>query len=161
MIALEFDDVKQFMLHLFSHDTFDAFWLYEAKVKMGVSYVVDGSLNLDFFDSDEQESLNGRKYALWKEQKQIIFSMIRGKKTPDVMQIVLMLSPSNTEKMILQNNLPIQPDQVRGLFFNIQYKQGKLTGTTGVSLKTFTVEKGIEHMWEDMLQKYLKQKAIV
>jgi hypothetical protein len=50
---------------------------------------------------------------------------------------------------------------VRGLFFNIQYKQGKLTGTTGVSLKTFTLEKGIEHMWEDMLQKYLKQKAIV
>ena len=42
MLALQIEDVKQFMLQLFSKDTFDAFWLYEAKIKMSVSYVVDG-----------------------------------------------------------------------------------------------------------------------
>jgi hypothetical protein len=160
LIALEIDDVKQFMLHLFLKDTFDAFWLYEAKIKMGASYVIDGSLDLNFYDSDEQEALEGRTYALWGEQRQIAFSMIRGKKTPDMMHVVLMLSKSNTEKMILQNNLPIQPDDVRGLFLNIQYKQGKLTCTTGISLKTFTMEKGLEHVWEDMVQKYFKQKVL-
>jgi hypothetical protein len=49
---------------------------------------------------------------------------------------------------------------VRGLFLNIQYKQGKLTCTTGISLKTFTMEKGLEHVWEDMVQKYFKQKVL-
>lgn len=160
MIALQIDDIKQFMLHLFSKDTFDAFWLYEAKVKMAASYVVDGALNMDFYDQDEKEVLEGRTYALWKEQKNLIFSMIRGHKTPESMQIVLMLSPSNTEKMILQGNLPIHPEDVRGLFLNIYFKQGVLQCTTGVSLKTFTLEKGLDHMWEDMVRKYFKQKSI-
>ncbi|MDO4169289.1 MAG: DUF5721 family protein [Lachnospiraceae bacterium] len=160
MVALQIEDVKQFMLHLFSKATFDAFWLYEVKVKMATAYVIDGKLNMEFFDQDEKEILEGRTYALWKEQKQIVFSMIRGHKTPETMQLVFMLSPSNTEKMILQNNLPINPSDVRGLFFNIYFKQGKLSCTTGVSLKTFTLEKGLDYLWEDMVQKYLKQKGI-
>ncbi|MDO4942164.1 MAG: DUF5721 family protein [Lachnospiraceae bacterium] len=160
MIALQIDDVKHFMLHLFSKETFDAFWLYEAKIKMGVSYVIDGSLNLEFYDSDEQEAMEGRDYALWKEQKQMVFSMIRGHKTPENMQIILMMSKSNTEKMILQNNLPIRAEDVRGLFLNIHFKEGGLSCTTGVSLKTFTLEKGLDHLWEDMIQKYFKQKQI-
>jgi hypothetical protein len=161
MLALEIEDVKQFMMQLFSKDTFDAFWLYEAKIKMAASYVVDGSLNMDFYDQEEKEMLAGRSYALWKEQKNIIFSMIRGHKTPENMQIVLMHSPSNTEKMILANNLPISPSEVRGLFLNIYYKQGKLSCTTGVSLKSFTLEKGLERLWEDMIQKYFHQKQII
>lgn len=160
MIALQIEDVKQFMLHLFSKETFDAFWLYESKIKMSVAYMIDGELNIDFLDQEEKEILEGRTYALWKEQKQIAFSMIRGHRTPEMMQIILMLSPANTEKMILQNNLPIKPSDVRGLFLNIYFKQGKLSCTTGVSLKTFHLEKSLEHLWEDMIQKYFKQKGI-
>lgn len=161
MLALQIEDVKQFMLQLFSKDTFDVFWLYEAKIKMSVSYVVDGKLNLDFYDQSEKELLGGRTYALWKEQKNMLFSMIRGHKTPENMQIILMLSPTNTEKMILQNHLPIHPSDIRGLFLNIYYKQGQLSCTTGVSLKTFTPEKGLERLWEDMIEKYFGQKQII
>ena len=91
----------------------------------------------------------------------MLFSMIRGHKTPENMQIILMLSPTNTEKMILQNNLPIHPSDIRGLFLNIYYKQGQLSCTTGVSLKTFTLEKGLERLWEDMVEKYFGQKQII
>lgn len=160
MIALQIDDVKQFMLHLFSKETFDSFLLYEAKVKMAASYVVDGKLNMDFYDQEEKEALGNREYALWKEQKNVIFSMIRGHRTPEHMQIVLMLSKSNVEKMIMQNHFPITPEEVRGLFFNIHYKQGTLSCTTGTSLRTFTLEKGLENLWDEMVQKYLKQKQI-
>ncbi|MEE1312192.1 MAG: DUF5721 family protein [Lachnospiraceae bacterium] len=161
MLALQIEDVKQFMIHLFSKETFDGFWLYEAKIKMAASYVVDGSLNMDFYDQAEKELLDGRTYALWKEQKNVVFSMIRGHKTPETMQIVLMLSASNVEKMILQNNLPFHLSDVRGLFLNIHYRQGNLSCTTGVSLKTFTLEKGLEQVWDEMLQAYLNQKKII
>lgn len=160
MIALQIDDVKRFMLQLFSKETFDSFWLYKATIKMGVSYVVDGFLNLDFYDTNEKEDLKGRTYALWKEQKQIVFTMIRGHKTPENMQIILMLSKENTEKVILQNNLPIDPEDIRGLFFNIYFKSGQLNCTTGISLKNFTLEKHLDIVWDEMIQKYLKQQQI-
>lgn len=160
MIALQIDDIRQFMLHLFSKETFDAFWLYEAGVKMGVSYVIDGLLNQDFYDTEERENLDGRTYALWKEQKQIVFAMIRGHKTPENMKIVLMLSKENTEKMILQNNLPIHLEDVRGLFLNIHFRDGILNCTTGVSLKTFTLEKSLDYVWDEMVRKYFKYQQI-
>ncbi len=161
MLALQIEDIKQFMIQLFSEKTFDGFLLYEAKIHMSVSYVIDGSLNLDFFDQDEKELLENRSYARWDEQKQMIFSMIRGKKTPADMQIILMQSPKNVESMIVSHNIAYRPEDVRGLFLNIRYKDGKLICTTGVSLKTFTMDKSLEHLWEEMIMKYFKQKKIL
>ncbi len=161
MLALQIEDIKQFMVQLFSEKTFDGFLLYEAKIQMGVSYVIDGSLNLEFFDQDEKEALENRSYTRWDEQKQMIFSMIRGKKTPQDMQLILMQSPKNVETMITRNNIAYRPDDVRGLFLNIRFKDGRLVCTTGISLKTFTMDKSLEHLWEDMIRKYFKQKQII
>ena len=161
MLALQIEDIKQFMLQLFSENSFDGFLLYEARVKMAVSYLIDGSLNREFFDDDEKELLENRAYARWDEQKQMVFSMIRGKKTPEDMKIILMQSPKNVDAMISRNNIAYKPEDVRGLFLNIRYKEGRLTCTTGISLKTFTMDKTLEHLWDEMILKYFKQKGII
>ncbi len=160
MIALQIEDIKQFMLHLFSKNTFDEFWLSEAKIKMGVSYEVNGFLNKEFYDSQEWEELKHRQYTKWVEQKQIVFSMIRGHKTPDSMQIVFMLPKARVDSMILQNNLPISLEEIRGLFLNIQYKNKQLLVTTGVSMKSFSLDKTIQRVWEEEVVCFLQQNKI-
>ena len=62
--------------------------------------------------------------------------------------------------MILQNNLPIHLEDVRGLFLNIHFRDGILNCTTGVSLKTFTLEKSLDYVWDEMVRKYFKYQQI-
>ena len=49
MISIPITDIKNFMLHLLSRETFDRFYAVEASVKMNISYHIDGHLHHDFF----------------------------------------------------------------------------------------------------------------
>ena len=52
------------------------------------------------------------------------------------------------------NNIPVNPQDVSALFLNIYYENGALTVTTGTSLKVFTLDKTLEHLWDDTVEKY-------
>lgn len=69
MIALQVQDVKEFMSRLLIGTDFDAFWLCEANVTTFVSYKIDGSLHKEFFDSEQAEMLHEteRTFSTWKE----------------------------------------------------------------------------------------------
>lgn len=162
MIALRILDVKDFMSKLLIGNAFDAFWLSEAAITTSVTYHLDGRLHLDFFDSDEADALTaqGRSYALWSDMKPFCFSVIKGRKTPLYFKIVFMLSRKNTEKLLTGNHLGFSPEDIFGLFVNFQYDGEHLTCTTGTSLKTFTLDKSLEHVWDELLQKFFKQQQI-
>lgn len=40
MLSIQISDIKDFMSHLLSKDTFDHFYFIEASIKMGVSYQI-------------------------------------------------------------------------------------------------------------------------
>ena len=71
MIALQILDIKDFMSKLLIGSAFDPFWLSEASVTTSITYNLTGSLQPDFFDTEEKEALalEGRNYALWKDVK--------------------------------------------------------------------------------------------
>lgn len=162
MTALQIQDVKDFMSKLLIGSTFDAFWLSEASVTTSVTFHIDGSLHSDFYDTEEAEAiaLEGRKYALWKDMKPHCYSIIKGKKTPLHFKIVFLLSKKNTEKLLLANHLGFSPEDIFGLFLNFQYDGKHLTCTTGTSMKTFTLDKSLEHAWDELIQKFFRQQQI-
>ena len=54
MLALKITDQKNFTNKLFLGDTFDLFWLNQAEIITSNVFSIDGKLQTDFFDNDEQ-----------------------------------------------------------------------------------------------------------
>ena len=52
MLVLKINDVKNFMNQLLIGQTFDDFSLVDASITTFCSFMIDGTLHRDFFDSD-------------------------------------------------------------------------------------------------------------
>ena len=160
MLSIKIIDVKHFMNTLLKEETFDRFLLREATIKSGISYVIDGTINYDFYDTEEQEQFSHRTYCYFGEQRPFLFSLMKGKKTPLAFRIVFLMAQSNVQKLIDLNHLPFQVSDINGLFFNVHFEHGTLTCTSGTSLKVFTLDKTLEQVWEHNLKAFLKSKQI-
>lgn len=162
MIAVQIQDIKDFMSKLLLGNAFDSFWLSEASITTSVSYTIDGFLHPEFYDTQEAELLQeeGRAYALWRDMKPFCFSVIKGKKTPLSFKIVFMLSKKNTQKLLASSKLSYQLEDIFGLFVNFQFDGQHLTCTTGTSLKTFSLDKSLDRVWDEMILKFFKQQQI-
>ena len=88
----------------------------------------------------------------WKnmtqEEKEKIFSLVKGKKTPLSFQFVMMLKLDLVSDILAKYNLAIREDEVAGLFINILYDRQGLKCTAGVSRKTFVLDKTLEEAWD-------------
>ena len=121
---------------------------------------IDGRLNHDFYNTDELESLPQTDYTSWASIKPQIFSMIKGSKTPLSMKIILILSRANTDQLLTNYNLPLSSENINGLFLNIHYDRTNLSCTTGVSYRTFTMDKRLETVFEETILTWLSQNKI-
>lgn len=157
MIALSLTEVKECMSKLLLSDTFDPFLFIEGEVVTFATFQIDGYLKKDFFENDTAPN---REYILWKEVRDYCFSLIKGKRTPLSFRFVLGLSESNIQKLIQQQELSFQPEDVRGLYINLKYDGQKLQCVTGTAIKTFTMDKSLEQAWDAMVQKFFLQKEI-
>ena len=84
----------------------------------------------------------------WQEEKEKIFSLVKGKKTPLSFQFVMMLKLDLVSDILAKYNLAIREDEVAGLFINILYDRQGLKCTAGVSRKTFVLDKTLEEAWD-------------
>lgn len=160
MLSLKILDVKSFMGSLLIQKVFDNFLLSEAEVVNHAYFSIDGKINLQFFNEEEIEELQGRKYARWSDIKPYIFSLIKGNKLPLSIKIVMVLSTENMEKLLQQSGAPLSKENINGLFLNIRYEKENLIITTGTSISTFTLDKTLDHSWDDNVRKFLKMENI-
>lgn len=141
------------MNELLVNEKYDSFYMFETRLKVAMDYYVNGKINKDFFDSDdEREALDD--YVSWKDIKNKIFELIKGIRLPISFKVILMFNRDNIERLIEMNNIPVNPQDVSALFLNIYYENGELTVTTGTSLKVFTLDKTLEHLWDETVEKY-------
>ncbi|MBR1568938.1 MAG: hypothetical protein IJ648_08215, partial [Lachnospiraceae bacterium] len=120
----------------------------------GSTYIIDGHINKEFYDSDDAHTETDRIYQYWEECKPIAFQMIKGRQIPLGIKIVFMLAPENIEKFLEQNNLPYTLEQVKGLYLNIRYEYNKLHISSGTILSVFTLDKTLDRAWEDTLTSF-------
>lgn len=161
MIALNIADTKDFMQKLLIQKVFDQFYLLEGEVATFASFKIDGELNGAWYTSDETEVLEGRQYSLWSEIKPMAFQLIKGKKLPVHFRFVLQLSGVNTEWLLKKYHLEHLQEQLRGLYLNIRYQDQKLVCVTGLSFKTFVMDKTLERLWDETARQFMKQNGII
>ncbi|MCC8139654.1 MAG: DUF5721 family protein [Lachnospiraceae bacterium] len=160
MIALKIADVGDFMKKLLLSDVFDHFLLLEGSVTTFNTFQIDGFLQKSYYNAEEQEQIGERTLSYWAEVRPFFLSLIRGKRTPLSFRFSLQLSPANVERLLQQSGVGIPAEQVRALVLNVVYEHRVLSCTTGTSLTVFTLDKKLDHAWEDMVQRFFHQQKI-
>lgn len=163
MIALQIQDIKNFMSRLLLSQTFDHFLVVEGSITTYNTFRIDGRLRKDFFTEEElaEHAMNDREFSLWKEIRPFCFDLIKGKKTPLGFKFVFQLSRENTVKLLSGSGITsILPENVSGLLLNIRYDENGLSCITAANLNLFTMDKSLEHAWDEMVKRFLKQQEI-
>ncbi|MCI9358283.1 MAG: hypothetical protein HFH59_12260 [Lachnospiraceae bacterium] len=162
MIALKITNLKKFMSQLLIGECFDSFWLSEASITTGNTYIIEGTLHPEFFSEEAQEVLERchRTHSLWKEMKPFCYSIIRGKQTPLQFKFVFRLSYEKVRHAVDKSGISLEPDHINGLFLNIQYSAGQLSCTTGTSMSAFSLDKSLDQMWDRMVLHFFQENDI-
>lgn len=154
MKKFEIEDSKIFMNELFLGEKYDSFYMMEAVIKTGIDYHINGKNNMEFYDKEELEETALEEYICWKNVKSMVYDLIKGKNLPLSFKLVLMFNRDNIVRLVEMNNLPLGSDDISALFLNIYYEKGELTATTGTSLKSFSLDKSIDNVWDDTVERY-------
>ena len=183
MIALKLKNTKNFMTHLLLSDTFDNFLFIEGEIVTFNTFTIDGYIQKAFYEDSmapgsdspgsaassgsgptpDHENAGGSSkggYSSWKQLRELCFSIIKGKRTPLSFRFVFSLSPENIARLIEQNSLNYQASDVQGLYLNIRFDGTALQCITGTSLKTFSMDKSLEHEWDAMVPRFFDKKGI-
>lgn len=162
MIALKITDIKNFMNQFLGSDTFDSFLLLEAVIRKDATFTIDGHLNTDYYSSTELEEngLAGCEILSFRTLRPVCYQLIRGSHTPASFRFVLALSPEQTASTLQQSASGLGSRDVAGILFNLNFHEGTLTLTTGISYRTFTMDHTLDHEWDSLLQKFLNRHRI-
>lgn len=153
------------MSQLLMTETFDRFSFIEGEIVTFNTFKLDGYLQKDFFDApDGYESESSpaplEEYSHWEDVREFCFSLIKGKRTPLSFRLILSLSPDNIVRLMEQTVPEMSPEDVQGLYLNLKFDGMHLTCITGTSFRTFTMDKSLEHAWDEMVKKYFLKKEI-
>ena len=160
MKAFEITEQKAFMSALLVQDVFDRFAVSEVNLLAACRFELDGRRNAAFYSEEEQQSLPEQEYMLWGEIKQYVFQIIKGNKTPSSFRIVFRLTAENTANVVASVGDGTKPEEVGGLFLNVQYEHEQLMVISGAAMKTFTLSKTVEQAWDGYAEKFLKKHAL-
>lgn len=147
---------KAFMSHLLLKPTFDKFSLIEGEITTFNKFTIDGFIRKEFY-----EEAPDKTYSHWKDLREFCFDIIRGKRTPLNFKFILSLSPENFEDFLNSQQLnDYTPQDIQGLYLNIKYDGTTLQCITGISLKTFTMDKAPEEAWDKYVRVFFAETGI-
>ena len=158
MRSIIIENKKVFTEKLFIGNDFDNFLVSDVEICMGNSFNISGKINKSFYSDEEFEALTEKDYVNWAHIKPICFDIIKGKKTPTKFKMVFLLSKENLAKTLESSGLSYTTEDVNALFINVRYEGDVLVCTTGLSMKTFTLDKSLEEYWDNTVQKFVDMK---
>ncbi len=162
MRSYQIQDIKDFMKKLLIGETFDTFLLSEASITTYASFHIDGAFHPEYLSSAEAELLTAEQagYTLWRRVRPFFFDLTKGKNTPLGFRIVFRLAPHNVEQLISQSGVSTRAEDVDGLFLNIHFDGTALSCVSGTSLRVFSLDKSLEHAWDEMLERFFHREGI-
>lgn len=148
------------MSRLLKGSEFDDFLLREGLVTTYMEYRFSGRLHTEYFDAAGQEEKAGREYALWSEVKPFFLELIKGKRTPLVISLDLLLSDEKT--MALFRSADVSPREGEQIKFGLQlrFEHGAARLVTGVSRNIFSMDRTPEEAWDAGVKKLLHGMGI-
>lgn len=145
------------MTKLLSGRTFDSFLLEEASLSIKTTWILDGKINRNFYSSEEWEDETNHPFPLisWGEVRGHMRELIRGKKAPASLSIVLELRPDMMEQLLADEGYPRLMDNIGAMVLNIRYDGSEVTLVTGIALKSFTLDRNAERIWDEAMERFL------
>lgn len=162
MRAFKITETGNFMTKLLSGGSFDSFLLEEASLSMQVTWVLDGKINRSFYSKEEWEDESAHPYPLiaWSDVRGHMRELIRGKKAPAALSIVLQLRPDHCDKILTAKGFSHLREHVGAMVLNIRYDGSEVTLVTGIALKSFTLDKNVDRIWDETMEKFLISREI-
>ena len=162
MTAFEIHDIQKLTGLLLGGTMFDNFLLSEVTVTQAFTCTIDGSLHAGYFSDEELEegSLAGLPYIPYVRVRPLCLELLKGKRKPRFFKFVFLLSPQNQERTIQSAGSNVSPEDVTGMFLNLTYRNNRLVCTTGVSYRSFTLDKSLEREWDRMALVFFRQRGI-
>lgn len=147
---------KDFMQHLLLKPTFDAFSLIEGEITTYNTFRVDGYIHKSFY-----EDAPPAEYSLWADLREFCFQIIRGKRTPLGFKFVLSLPREHFESFLSSQGMTgIKPSDIQGMYINIRYSGTSLQCVTGISFKSFVMDKTLDGIWDSYVKKFFLKHEI-
>ena len=87
----------------------------------------------------------------WARIRPIVRAIVSGKHSPLSFRIILKMPDKGIQSILTSGGLSCKVKDVNGLFLNITYQNEEILCTSGVSLKTFTLDKSLDRIWDDMM----------
>jgi hypothetical protein len=159
MISLNIPEVKTFMAKLLTNATFDSLLLCELQLATFTNFTING-FHEAFYTKEELEERGESKAALWSEVRPVVYSMIKGNKTPLSLKIVFQLPQDKCAQLVHNAGGKLRPEDVGGLYLNLWYEKAELHIITGAAIKTFTLDKTLEQEWDTEVKNILKNSGI-
>lgn len=138
MIVLKVENIKEFMAGLLTDEMFDKFHVSGCEVATFVTFQIDGKRHDEWYDTDERPS-DECDQILWKQLRPVLFSLIRGKKTPEVFKVDFCHYMGNGDVGSLR----------------VQYEKGELLVFTGYMQKEFSLTKEAQQAWDEKCRNFL------
>lgn len=162
MIALHLVDIKDFMNKLLCSDLFDHFLLPEATIQTYVNHTIDGHLNPDFFQPEDAQYdlLSQTAISPFSLLRPVCYQLIKGTHTPLAFKFVFQLSPENQRRTIEKSGCSFRSEDITGMFVNLKFQDQKLTCTTGISYRIFSMDKSLEQEWDRLITVFFKNHKI-
>ncbi len=162
MQSIHILDIKPFMQLLFQTDLMNNYLLVSANITTDLTYTIDGHIQSTFYSPDELESLhmNDLVYMPWSIAKEKVFQLIKGKKTPMQLKLVLRVSEATLQSILSESNSSLNSNDIDGFFLNILFQENQLNVICGISYKIFTLDKQLEDDFSNSLITFFKSNNI-
>lgn len=161
MVAYQIEDIRTFTQKLFLGEEFDRFLVKEVNITTYNNFTIDGHVRKGFYSREEQEVLGVGEFSSWKTLRPVCFFLIKGKRLPGSFRIDLQASGDETEAFLKECQAGgISREQIKGLYLQIRYEEGKLACITGTSLAAFTMDRTMEREWDGYAGQLLAQMGI-
>lgn len=162
MIALKITDIGTFINKLLKEGICDHFLLQEAVITQAATFTIDGSLQADYFDSEETGNLQLQdlSYVPFSLMRPHCLKLMQGKKKPLYFKFVFLLSPANQLNTVERAGTSFLPEDVSGMYLHFTYKNETLTCTTGISYRKFSLDKTLDQEWDRLVPVFLRKNGI-
>ena len=141
MKLIEVDEVRVFMKNLFWAETFDKFCVADIDIKTLISYSINGKVNAGWLDDVAKEAYAEEEFVYWRDIRQVIFSLIKGENTPELLRIQFVSHDSAGGS--------------RGL--RIQFEDGNLSVMSTYTPREFSLDKTAERLWDENVENFIKK----
>ena len=115
-----------------------------------------------FFEKEirDDPALLPYDHVAWSEIRPSLRELIRGKRPPVFFRFVLLLKPEYTKAMLEKEGDRELLDCVGSFVLTVSYRDSEVSILTGISMKSFTLNKNADILWDKTVRKFLQAKEI-